>query len=59
MKLHASVELSDESDSLDNTDLLMEILEVRERLEDAQTPGEIESIKKTNQRERALNSLSL
>ncbi|PLW21132.1 hypothetical protein PCANC_05494 [Puccinia coronata f. sp. avenae] len=49
MKLHASVELSDESDSLDNTDLLMEILEVRERLEDAQTPGEIESIKKTNQ----------
>ena len=51
MELHGNVELSNESDSLENTDLLMEIMEVREQLEDAQTPEELESIKQTNNRE--------
>ncbi|KAI9609539.1 hypothetical protein H4Q26_007496 [Puccinia striiformis f. sp. tritici PST-130] len=48
MELHGTVDLSEESDSLDDTDLLMEIMEARELLEDAQTAQEVESIKKSN-----------
>ncbi|KAA1119180.1 hypothetical protein PGT21_017126 [Puccinia graminis f. sp. tritici] len=46
--LHGTVELSQEADSLDNSQLLVEIMEVREQLEEAQTAEAIESIKRTN-----------
>ncbi|KAK9685412.1 molecular chaperone [Basidiobolus ranarum] len=38
----------DESESLDDPELLMEVLEVREELEDAQTDAEVEDIKLAN-----------
>lgn len=49
LKLHGSVELADEADSVTDMNLLMEIMEIREQLDHAKTADEVDSLKQSNQ----------